>query len=175
MSVTNAVAPDTMECVLRCLTPLNALACRVSLATGLRISDVLSLRTEQLHHDVISVRERKTGKRRRVQLGKVLRTNLLCYAGKVYVFEGRLDPLRPRTRQAVWRDLKRAQRALRLDGCVAPHSCRKSYAVAKYRACGDMRRVKQLLNHSEEAVTQLYALAAELDSRSKLRGVIGDV
>lgn len=168
MSTTNAVAPDTMECVLRCLTPQNALACRVSLATGLRISDVLNLRTEQLKHDTISVRESKTGKRKRVQLGKVLRTNLLSYAGKVYVFEGRLDPMRHRTRQAVWRDVKRAARALRLDGCVAPHSCRKSYAVRKYKACGDMRKVQRLLNHSSEVVTQLYALAAELDSRSKL-------
>lgn len=170
MRTTNAVKPDTMECVLRFLTPQNALACRVSLATGLRISDVLNIKTEQLHREVFSVRESKTGKLRRVKLGKELRAALLTYSGKVYAFPHRCDELRHRTRQAVWRDINRAAKLLRLGGCVAPHSCRKTFAVTKFAACGDMRKVKQLLNHSSEAVTLLYALAAEVDSRSKLGG-----
>ena len=170
MRTTNAVKPDTMECVLRLMTPQNALACRISLATGLRISDVLNIKTEQLRKDSFTVCESKTGKRRRVTLPRSLRAAALSYSGKVYAFPHRLDELRPRTRQAVWRDVNRAAKALRLGGCVAPHSCRKSFAVRKYAACGDMRKVKQLLNHSSEAVTYLYALAAEVDSRSKLGG-----
>ena len=39
---------EEFEHILAALTPPNRLAMRVSLATGLRIGDVLNLRTEQI-------------------------------------------------------------------------------------------------------------------------------
>lgn len=161
MSRTKALAPDSLDCVLALLTPQNALACRVSLATGLRIGDVLQLRTEQLRQTSCTVTECKTGKRRRIQLTEALRLSVLSYSGKVWAFPGRCSETKHRTRQAVYKDIRRAAVALRIPGTVAPHSMRKTYAVHKYQACGDIRRVQKLLQHSDEAVTLLYALAAE--------------
>ena len=161
ISRTNALAPDSLDCVLALLTPQNALACRISLATGLRISDVLQLRTEQLRQTSCTVMESKTGKRRRIQLGEALRLAVLSYSGKVWAFPGRCSEVKHRTRQAVYKDIRRAAQALRIPGVVAPHSMRKSFAVKKYHACGDLRRVQKLLQHSNEAVTLLYALATE--------------
>ena len=51
--------------VLAALTPPNRLACEISLATGLRISDVLALTRDQAVDGRFSIREQKTGKVRR--------------------------------------------------------------------------------------------------------------
>lgn len=141
--------------------PENRLALLVSLSTGLRIGDVLNLRTKDIVKGDFSVREQKTGKRKRIHLGKALQTDLLSIAGRVYVFEGRSSELRHRTRQAVYKDLARVATAFRLKG-VSPHTCRKCYAVRNLHVYGDLRKVKKLLNHSNEAVTVLYAMADEL-------------
>lgn len=166
---TEWVKPDEMDCILMAMHWHNALALRVSLATGLRISDVLSLRSDCLHLERISLRERKTGKRRTVRLPQSLKIDLARIAGKVFIFEGRLSPLKARTRQAVYKDMRSAAKALHLSGAIAPHSCRKAYAVRKYHASGDIRAVQRLLNHDSEAVTILYALADELTARGKHR------
>ncbi len=163
----SAVKPDTMECILRLLTPENAAACRLALWYGLRISDVLALHPQDVHKASTVVTERKTGKKRKIVWSNDMRELALRYSNKTYCFPSRLDPLKPRTRQAVYKDLKRAQKALRLDGNIGTHSMRKSFAVRKFKATGDVRRVQSLLNHSSEAVTMLYALANEVDSRGK--------
>lgn len=75
------------------------------------------------------VAEQKTGKRRIVGLPEHLLRDIRKIAGKKYVFEHKNDPERHRTRQAVWKDVKRAAVAFRLPQNVAPHSVRKVYAV----------------------------------------------
>ena len=161
---TGWVSDDVMGHLLAALSPPNRLACEVSLRYGMRIGDVLALKTDQLRKGKLSYREQKTGKRRVVSLSVKIRDIQLSQAGRVYVFEHPTDPYRHRTRQAVWKDLKRIARIFRL-GDVSVHSCRKGYAVRAYRQCGDMQKVKRLLNHSDEAVTMLYAMADILSKR----------
>lgn len=150
--------------VLSMLTPANALVMRVALHTGLRVSDVLDLKTAQLAPR-FWVTEKKTGKRRQIGLPEPLLSDLRNGAGEVWVFPGRV-PGKRRTRQGVWKDVKRAARALRLPQNVGPHSARKVYAVELLERYGDIERVKRALNHSSEAVTLIYALA-DLRLRSK--------
>ena len=160
---------DTFRHVLAALTEPNRLAVEVSLATGLRIDDVLSLRTCDLR-ERFSVREQKTGKRKQVKLNSELLDALLSIAGKIYVFEGRTDYRRHRTRQAVYKDIKRAAAAFRVKRLqLSPHSARKIYAVTQYHRTGSLAKVQQLLNHSNEAVTMLYALADEVSARKLTR------
>lgn len=149
-----------MEHVLAALTPSNRIVCRVCLHTGLRVGDVLALRTEQLKPQ-FWVTEAKTGKRRRVNLPQELLDEVRAQASTEWAFPGR-DPRKPRTRQAVWWDVKRAAKAFRLRQNVAPHSFRKVYAVELMRQHGDVKRVQRALNHSDQATTMIYILAAEL-------------
>lgn len=160
-------------CILEALMPENRLALLVSMTTGLRISDVLNLRTKDLQKERFTIRELKTGKTRRVRLGEALRAELLAYSGKIYVFENRLSQNKPRTRQAVYKDLKRACECYRVNAVnIAPHSARKIYSVAQYKRTCSVERVKELLNHSDEAVTMLYALAdAVTEEKAKKRKV----
>lgn len=158
------VSGDIMGHILAAMTKANMLAILVSLTTGLRISDVLNLRTEQLCNR-FTITERKTLKHKLVVLPDNLLDELLSISGKIYVFEGRLDARKHRTRQAVYKDIKRAAKAFRIDLNVSTHSARKIYAVKQYKRTCSLKRVKELLNHSSEAVTMIYALADEIAAR----------
>lgn len=157
---------EDLDMVLLLLRPANRLACQVAIKTGLRIGDVLALRPADLRQRM-TVREAKTGKSRRVYLSKQLVDALRRQAGAVWVFPGRSDPTKHRTRQAVWADVKRAQRAMRLPANLGPHSCRKVYAVRQYHRTGDLAAVQAALQHSDPAVTMLYALADHLGQQRR--------
>lgn len=157
--------------ILAALTPENRLACEVSLATGLRITDVLALTPERVRKQRFTIREQKTGKTRTVRLPNELTARCLACAGQHYVFEHRTDGRQHRTRQAVWKDLKRAAALFRVKENITPHSARKEFAVEEYQRSGqDLQRIKRLLNHSSEAVTMLYAMANVTRKKRDFKG-----
>lgn len=160
---------DVMSHILAALTYPNRLAITVSLVSGLRIDDVLRLHTPDLLKDRFRITEEKTLKHRTIRLPSQLRDELLSISGKIYVFEHRTDPRKHRTRQAVYKDIRRAAIAFRVPEHITPHSARKIYAVNEYRRDTNIKRVKELLNHSDEAVTLIYALADELTARDLKR------
>lgn len=155
---------NEFEHLLAALTPENRLVVEVSACTGLRVSDVLNMRTNRLS-ERMTVRELKTGKTRRIRLPKPLLDRLFSVAGKIYVFEGRCDYRRHRTRQAVYKDLRRVAKLFRVKAHISPHSARKIYAVSEYRRTGSLAAVRKLLNHDSEAITILYAMADQLEAR----------
>lgn len=155
------VNDENIQHVLAALMDENRLACEVCLETGLRIGDVLAIKSEDiLRSERFVIKEEKTGKRRRVYFSQKLREKMISNAGKVFVFEHRTDYTKHRTRQTVFKDLRRAAKAFRVTAHVTPHSLRKMYAVEHFkRTGGNLAKVKELLNHSDEAVTMIYALA----------------
>lgn len=157
-----------VELVLSALTEVNRLVIRTALQTGLRIGDVLALKPERLKPH-FWVTEQKTGKARQVGLPEPLLSDLKNHAGEHWVFPGR-NPRKHHTRQAVWKDVKRAAAAFRLPQNVAPHSFRKVYAVDLLKKYGDIDRVRRALNHGSETVTMIYALAdMQLEAKYKRR------
>lgn len=164
---TDWIDSSVMSHILAALTEPNRLAIVVSLVTGMRIGDVLKLRPGDLRKERLIYTEEKTKKRRRVRIPLKLRRELMAQSGKVFVFEHRLDPMKPRTRQAVFKDIKRAATAFRIPLVVGCHTARKVYAVDEYRRDMNVRRVKNLLNHSSEAVTLVYILADEMTARKE--------
>ena len=155
-----------VDLVLAALTPANRLVCQVLLHTGLRLSDVLNLKTEQLKPR-FWVTEQKTGKRRMVGLPRPLLDALQKQAGNVYVFPGTRGNSH-RTRQAVWKDVKRAAKAFRIQQNAAPHSFRKVYAVDVLEKYKDIDKVRRALNHESVTTTLIYAMAAEQLEAKKL-------
>lgn len=158
---TKAIERDSLNAILRLLTPENRLVCLVALYTGLRISDVLSIKTEQLEKTRFVIHEAKTGKRRTVRLSRALRDRMRTAAGRWYVFPNRLDGRKHRTRQAVWKDLNRVAKLFKLQG-LAPHSLRKTYARGLRAEGFSEAAVQRALNHSCPEITRLYTLADEL-------------
>lgn len=166
MATVNYLFKQQLDLVLASLMPANRLACEVALHTGLRISDVLVLKTEDVRRSSrFWVREAKTGKAKLVGLPAPLRRRLLDQAGKTYVFPARLNENGHRSRQAVWADIDRAERAFRIPQNIGTHSMRKEYAVELMRKYGSLEKVRRALNHSNTTVTRIYALADELVKR----------
>lgn len=167
---TDYIFKEELQHILATLTPPNRLALEVSLATGLRLSDVLSLKTHQVKQR-FTVQEQKTGKSKKVYLPSELLERMLMQAGSIYIFPHRLDGRKCRTRQAVWKDIHRAMKLFRIPKnlVISPHTCRKVYAVEQFNKKGNLTAVKELLNHSSEGVTAIYAMADVLTER-KLKG-----
>lgn len=148
------------EHILSALTPENRLACEVSLATGLRIGDVLALTPDKVRKQRFTIHEQKTGKSRTIRLSNDLVSRCLACSGQHYIFEHRINGRNHRTRQAVFKDLKRVSKLFGVHKNITPHTARKVFAVEEFeQSGGNLQRVKQLLNHSDEAVTMLYAMA----------------
>lgn len=161
---------QTLELLLTAMMPANRLAIRASMATGLRIGDILAFKTAQVRQQRWTLKEQKTGKVKRVYLPTKLCEDILAQAGRIWAFEGRSDAKKHRTRDAVYKDLRRVATLYRVDGKklvehISPHSARKVYAVEAYQRSGSLKKVQQLLNHEDEAVTMLYALADVLTAR----------
>lgn len=163
---TQYLLEEQVDRVLAALTPENELVCRVCLRTGLRVSDVLTLKPEQVKPH-IWVTESKTGKRKQIGFDAPLREAILSQASAEWAFPGR-DPGKHRTRQAVWKDIKRAAKAFRLPQNASTHSMRKVYAVELLRKYGDIERVRKALNHDRYTTTMIYAMADKLmDTKPK--------
>ena len=157
-----------VDLILSALTETNRLVMRVCLHTGLRVGDVLALKTAQLKPH-FWVTEQKTGKARQVGLPEPLLSDLRKHAGEHWVFPGR-DPRKHQTRQAVWKDVKRAAAAFRLKQNIGPHSARKVYAVELMRKYGEIEKVRKALNHSSDSVTLIYAMAdQQLEAKYRRR------
>ena len=160
---------DLKKC-LEILTSQNELACLVALETGLRINDILSLTTEQLlSGPKIKIIEQKTGKLRKIHLPSPLFEKLRASAGPCFVFTHRLDKNKHRTRQAVWKDIKRAGRAYRIKPNLSPHSLRKIFAVELFQETGDLAQLQKLFNHENKIVTAIYAFSDKIKRKRKDR------
>lgn len=160
--------PGELANILYYMQPYNRVICVTRLATGYRVSDILELKRSDIeqcrkNNYWLSLVEQKTGKVRKVHITKRLCELLDGVSGAEYVFPHRLKKDGHRTRQAVYKDFKRAVRRTLGSGTdVSVHSLRKTYAVEKYRASGSLGRVQRDLNHSSAATTLLYALADKL-------------
>lgn len=163
MARTSYANRTQMGHILAAMMPTNALIVRICMRTGLRVSDVLNLKTAQLKPRQ-TVRERKTGKTRRVVWSAPLYEQMLQQAGRIWVFECRTDPARHRTRQAVYKDIKHVAAMYQRTGAISraqvigTHSARKYAAVTAYHK-GGLPAAQKMLNHSDPVITLLYALA----------------
>ncbi|MBR6620512.1 MAG: tyrosine-type recombinase/integrase [Clostridia bacterium] len=136
----------------------NYLCLRVSLETGLRIGDVVALRTAALCGNKITYIAQKTGKYGTAIISKELAEKLHRVAGNVYIFESNSSKNGHRTRQTVWKDVKKAAKIAGIDRNIAPHSARKTYAVQTFKNKG-FAAAKRELQHDDPATTMLYVFS----------------
>ncbi len=141
------------------MTPANARAIAVSLETGLRIGDVLRIEVDDLADGGIYYTAQKTGKagfaRCSEKLLEILRDNAVdgvCFPSR-YGAKGKY-----RSRQAVWKDVRKAVKNAGLKAQISPHSARKTFAVDLRRREG-VGAVQAALQHRYGTTTNEYAFA----------------
>lgn len=141
-------------------------------ATGLRVSELVNLKHDDLDLLVGLVRcHGKGNKERRVPLGKSAIHWLQQYAavkagyGKqssphVFLFRGR-----PFTRQLAWSMIKQHAEKVGIKN-VSPHTLRHSFATHLIQHGADSRSVQALLGHSDISTTQIYTHVTDMHLRS---------
>ena len=134
----------------------------VSIYTGLRIDDVLALRTDNVKEGHVLYVAKKTGKIGVTELPDRLARGLTLWARDGWCFPGR-KPGKHLTRQAAWYRIKAAAKRAGLDpDGISPHSLRKVFAVGEYRATHNLNKVRVHLQHDRIETTLLYALSDQL-------------
>jgi len=133
-------------------------------ATGLRVSELVSLKTSdlELERGVLSCLG-KGSKQRRVPLGQSAINFLKNYfAVRQRLLKGRRSDLlfvepgiASVTRQKFWKIIKRYGESANL-GHVTPHMLRHSFATALLENGADLRSVQMMLGHSDISTTQIY-------------------
>ena len=135
-------------------------------ATGLRVSELVSLELSQVNLEVGYLRVTGKGSKQRiVPMGEPAQRLLLEYveqirpqllkhrSSRVLFVSRRRTAL---TRQAFWKSLRaRAQRA-GLTKSVSPHMLRHSFATHLLGGGADLRSVQTMLGHADIATTQIY-------------------
>lgn len=159
------VSPTIYQKIYHLLTYENALALRTSLETGLRISDVLKIKKDDLQGRTLEYVAQKTGKGGKKVLSADLARRLMQISGDNWIFEGR-DGTKPRTRQAVWKNVKKAARELHLQQNVSVHSARKTYAVETFHNKG-LGATQKELQHSRMDNTMIYAFSDLISGGSR--------
>ena len=146
-------------------------------ATGLRVSELVGLRVDQLNLRAGLVRVTgKGGRERIVPLGEEARHWLERYLSEVrpgMLAGRRLDTLFPSprraaiTRQAFWSLIRRYAAAAGLAADISPHQLRHAFATHLLDHGADLRAVQMLLGHRDVTTTQIYTHVA----RERLRNL----
>ncbi|TAN77984.1 MAG: site-specific tyrosine recombinase XerD [Gallionella sp.] len=174
-------APDTQTPLgLRDRTMLEVLY-----ATGLRVSELVTLRITQVSMDMGVVRVMGKGnKERLVPLGEEALDWLRRYLdeGRAVLLSGQMsDALfvtargEGMTRQMFWYLIKKHARHGGLNRPISPHTLRHAFATHLLNHGADLRVVQLLLGHADISTTQIYTHVArgrlkELHAKHHPRG-----
>ncbi len=136
-------------------------------ATGIRVSELISLKRSNLLFDMDIIRViGKGSKERIVPVGR----SAIEYVGR-YQREVRIHLVKrmdahdavflnfrgkPLSRMAVWSMIKRYARQANIGKNVHPHTFRHSFATHLLEGGADLRAVQEMLGHADIATTEIY-------------------
>jgi integrase/recombinase XerD len=154
-------------------------------AAGLRVSELINLKLQELNLEAGFVRVLGKGSKERVvPIGMTAGEKVSTYLEKSrkILLKNRVSPYlfvaraaRPITRQGFWKLLRRYALQARLNKKVTPHSLRHSFASHLLEGGADLRAVQVMLGHVDISTTQIYTHVArkhlkELHERFHPRG-----
>lgn len=135
-------------------------------AAGLRVSELINLKLNDLNLEVGYLRSMgKGGKERVIPLGEVAQFYIKAYLEQTRpkLLKGKILPAlfisrrkSPMTRQAFWKILKQYVRKAHISISVSPHTLRHAFATHLLERGADLRSVQQMLGHSDISTTQIY-------------------
>ena len=135
-------------------------------ASGLRVSELVTLKTQQVNFqgNYLTVTG-KGAKVRVVPFGQWARDKLSSYlkAVRPRLLKGKSSPYlftnrsgQALTRQGFWKLIRRYALAAGIDKRVTPHMLRHSFATHLLEGGADLRSVQTMLGHADISTTQIY-------------------
>ena len=135
-------------------------------ATGVRVSELISLELNDMNLEVGYIRSYgKGGKERVIPLGEVAQSHLKTYLEQsrprlvknkslsaLFISQRKM----PMTRQGFWKILKQYVLKANISVPASPHTLRHAFATHLLERGADLRSVQQMLGHSDISTTQIY-------------------
>ena len=144
----------------------NAAMVEIMYGAGLRVSELIHVKVQDIHLDAGIIRVMGKGARERmVPLGQKA-----CQVTREWMEQGRPLLLKgfssdflftaragnPMTRQAFWKLLKKQAATAGLRQEITPHTLRHSFATHLLEGGADLRSVQAMLGHCDISTTQIY-------------------
>ncbi|MDO4681047.1 MAG: site-specific tyrosine recombinase XerD [Aerococcus sp.] len=152
-------------------TPLglrNRAILEVMYATGMRVSEIIELKTTDMHSELGFIQVHGKGDKDRIlPLGEIAQDWVERYLkiARPDLVE-KIDPPhdflfvnrwgKPLSRQGIWKNLKRDIKNAGITKLVSPHTLRHSFATHLLESGADLRVVQELLGHADISTTQIY-------------------
>ena len=144
----------------------NSAMMEIMYGAGLRVSELIGLRLQDINLDANFVRVMGKGSKERiVPIGSKARTitqkwikegrsSHLKKISTPYLFVARAG--KPMTRQSFWKIIKKYALLANISKNITPHTLRHSFATHLLEGGADLRSVQTMLGHSDISTTQIY-------------------
>ena len=135
-------------------------------ATGIRVSELISLRTSDVNMQMSCIVCRDLHKERMIPFGHKAKKALSKYLSEVrdnMVNEKQSEILfvncsgEPMSRQGFWKLIKFYTNKAGITDDITPHTLRHSFAAHLVENGADLKSVQEMLGHSDISTTQIYA------------------
>ncbi|AKG74057.1 tyrosine recombinase XerD subunit [Salinicoccus halodurans] len=135
-------------------------------ASGLRVSEVIDIKTTDLNTDMGFIRVRGKGSKERIvpmtdHVGRLL-TSYIANERLYLLKDDNVDALfitnrgKGFTRQGLWKTIKKYEMLSGIGKNITPHTFRHSFATHLIENGADLRAVQEMLGHSDISTTQIY-------------------
>ena len=135
-------------------------------ATGIRVSELISLNVEDVNLNAVSIRCVSHDKERLIPL----------YAAAVKALRDYMEKVRPQmiasdderslfvnvngermSRQGFWKIIKTYQTKAHIEKTITPHTLRHSFAAHLLENGADLQSIQEMLGHADISSTQIYS------------------
>ncbi len=144
----------------------NAAMLEIMYGAGLRVSELIHLKTSDVNLDANLVRVMGKGaKERIVPIGSRARESTVRWKDQArplvlkqltspFLFVARAA--KPMTRQGFWKIIKKYAALAGISRSITPHTLRHSFATHLLEGGADLRSVQTMLGHADISTTQIY-------------------
>lgn len=145
-------------------------------ATGIRVTELISLRLEDVNLTNGFIKVKKKNSERHIPLGNLALKCLKEYIDKVRPLLIRSEEEKTlfintngqkMTRQGYWKILKQYKEQAKIDKEITPHTIRHSFAVHMLENGAEVKTVQELLGHTDVASTMLYTQIAHMGTKDE--------
>lgn len=178
-SLPNVLSNEEVDRLMECchkrdpLNLRNKAMLEVLYATGMRVSELISIKMSDVHLYMGFLRVvGKGNKERMIPLGEKASTALTDYinSGRALLIKNKEEPGcvfvnhhgRPLSRQGFWKTLKKIAADAGINKELTPHTLRHSFATHLLENGADLRSVQEMLGHADISTTQIYTHVTKL-------------